>query len=157
MNELLMRRRLLMGKSAPNPYEGFTYGRIYNAQVRRSTTPINGKIAWVSPEYDVSSRAGHVLIYNYHTPSLLPKDFWNSDYAEQSMRLKLSDNSNWSGSRYNNYNGARNNNVTNTMTLPTNPGVLVVATTYELADFYLYDRTAGEYIFRGPNVTADTQ
>lgn len=152
-----MRRRLLMGKSAPNPYEGFTYGRIYNNNVRRSSTPLNGKIAWVSPEYDVSSRAGHVLIYNYRTPATLPKDFWSSDYAEGSMLLKLSDNSNWAGSKYNNYNGARNNKVTNTMTLPSNPGILVVATTYELADFFLYDRTAGEYIFRGPNVTADTQ
>lgn len=155
MNELLMRRRLLMGKSAPNPYEGFTYGRIYNSQVRRSTTPINGKIAWVSPEYDVSSRAGHVLIYNYHTPAMLPKDFWSSDYAEGSMRLKLSDNSNWSGSKYNNWNGARNNKVTNTMTLPSNPSILVVATTYALADFYLYDKTAEEYIFRGLNVTPE--
>ena len=144
MNELLMRRRLLMGKSTPNPYEGFTYGRIYNGQVRRSSTPINGKIAWVSPEYDVSSRAGHFLLYGYHDPGILPKDFWSSDYAEQSMRLKLSDNSNWAGSKYNNYNGSRTNNVRNWMTLPSNPGILVVATTFALADFYLYDRTAGE-------------
>lgn len=157
MNELLMRRRLLMGKSAPNPYEGFTYGRIYNYRLTRSNTPIYGREQWVSPEYDVSSRAGHVLIYNYHTPAMLPKDFWSSDYAEGSMLLKLSDNSNWAASKYNNYNGTRNNKETNTMTLPTNPGILVVATTFELADFYLYDRTAGEYIFRGPNVTADTQ
>lgn len=133
-------------------YTGFKYGRIYNNNVTRSDSPINGKVQYISPAYDMTGRDGHVIVYNYRDPATLPKDFWGSDYSERSMKVILSDSTTWSGSSANNYNGARNSNITNTFTLPSNPSTLTVATTFDLDDFYIYDKTAHEYIFSGVNI-----
>lgn len=133
-------------------YTGFKYGRIRNHDVTRSDSPINGKVQYISPAYDMTGRDGHVIVYNYRDPATLPKDFWNSDYSEQSMKVILSDSTTWQGAAANNYNGARNSNITNTFTLPSNPSTLTVVTTFDLDDFYIYDKTTHEYIFSGVNI-----
>lgn len=155
-SELMLRRREMMSK-ADNPYEGFTYGRIYNGNIQRSNTPIYGKKQWLSPAYDVSALSGHSVVYNYNAQAKLPKDFWGIDYAENSCKCVLQNGSNMAASNTNGYNGARNSAVKNTVLLPTNAKTFVAATTFDLDDFFLYDRTAGVYIYRGKNVTADSQ
>lgn len=156
MMDLLRRRHQLIGKKY-NPYEGWYTGRIYNSYVTKWSAVTDGTSTGtkVSPVFPVTG--GHVLVYNYDSQARLPKDVNKTDYAEQSMKATTDTGANWYGSSANGYNGARNSKVNNTVTLASNIVNIIVCTTFALDDFFLYDRTAGEYIWRGANVTANTQ
>lgn len=158
MIDLFVARRRLMGKEKYiNPYEGWYTGRIYNGNVSR-WSPVNSGTTTgkkVSPAYPVTG--GHVVVYNYDSQARLPKDVNNSDYAEQSMKAFTSSGGAWGSVGANGYNGARNTKVKNVVTLASNITSMIVCTTFGLDDFFFYDRTAGEYIYRGKNVTANSQ
>lgn len=157
VEELIARRRELMMEQAVNPYEGFTTGRIYNGNVNRWVAVTSGTQTGskVSPWFSVIG--GHTVVYNYHSQGKLPKDVIGSDYAEQSVKIALS-NGNYEGaSNKNGYLGGRNTNVKNVCQLASNAVSIICCTCFGLDDFYIYDRTSGEYIYKGKNVTANSQ
>ena len=154
---LLQRRKLLEKEKYINPYEGWYTGRIYNGNILRWSKVTSGTTTGtkVSPSYPVVG--GHTLVYNYDSQARLPKDVNGSDYAEWSMKALTSSGGVWGSVGDNGYNGARNAKVNNTVKLASNIVSIIVCTTFGLDNFFLYDRTAGEYIYRGKNVTANSQ
>ena len=157
-NVLLERRREMSAKKAENPYAGFSFGRIYNGVIYRwgdMTDAGTQGIPKVSPEFPVVG--GHVIVYNYHPNGTLPKDVRGTDFGEQSMKGILANGGSETSSGKNGYLGSRCSTPKNTATLSASVVSIIVSTTYSLDDFFLYDRTAGEYIYRGKNVTANSQ
>lgn len=156
VNEMIRRRTGILQKKV-NPYEGWTYGRIYNGRVTRNTAVTVGTSTGskVSPSFAVTG--GHTLVYNYDSQGRYPKDIMGSDYGEWSMMATRSSGYTWGGNGDNGYNGARDNKVKKVVKLASDIVSIIVCTMFGLDDFYLYDRTSGEYLYRGKNVTANSQ
>lgn len=143
-------RRRAMSKKEVNPYEGFTYGSLYILNVYRGN-PANGVSGGskLSPLYEIPDIGGHTLAWNYNADGKVPKDYHNTDYGQASlMEYDNNGTSSFTG---------RIGGVLAVKKLNTNTVKFIVATTYPLDDFFLYDRTAGKYIYRGKNVTANSQ
>ena len=140
------------------PYDGWTFGRIYNGSVNRGSNVTTGTSGGskISPKFPCVG--GHTIVYNYDSQGREPKVVQGSDYAEQSMKLYNSSGSNPTGSSSTHNLGARTGtSITNVAQLPSDAAYFEVATTYSVDNFYIYDRTSGKYIFKGKNITANSQ
>lgn len=140
------------------PYDGWSFGRIYNGTVSRSSNVTTGTSGGVKISPKFPCVGGHTIVYNYDSQGREPKVVFGSDYGEQSMKLYNSSGSNPTGSSSTHNLGARTGtSITNVAQLPSDAAYFEVATTYSVDNFYIYDRTSGKYIFKGKNITANSQ
>lgn len=140
-----------MYEALVNPYKGFNFGNIYlyETYVRRNrqlTVPVNDE-SWVTPMFPVV--ADHTIVWIYNEDGLVPKQVMGSDWAEVS--------SCFFDESYNQISGKGGRSARPIVVVPTGAAYAVFASTVEPEDFYVYDRTANEYILRGSNVTANSQ
>ena len=142
-----------------NPYEGFVWGEIYNGMVRTSnndilTTPKGYKGSFLCPLTPIT--VGHTYKYFYH-PTYVPKQYHDSDFGQQSYAVIKYNKASMSSIVLYGGGDRVSGKITITISNANATHLRVCGTIENLDDFYLYDATDGVYIYKGKNVTADTQ